>query len=346
MTLGVALLSFLSAAALSFVGTSLMRAIALRYGIADHPNERRVNTHPVPRAGGVAVAAAFVLVGAMLTYAATPLGIDGGHPLLTGGHVAALLIGTLLAALLGLLDDWFDLRARWQFATQLIVAVIPVAFGLRIAVLTNPFGANDLLLPDAVGLGITIFWVLGMQNAMNFIDGLDGLSGGIAAIAALTLAAIASPGTPLLAALCVALAGALVGFLRHNFHPASIYIGTSGILSVAYALATISLLGTAKVAAALLILGVPIIDAFFVITGRIAAGRSPFSPDNTHIHRRLLSAGLSHRAAVLVIYGVTAALSLGALLLTGSATLYAFAGLLLFLAGAILYLSRRGAEGR
>lgn len=346
MTLGVALLSFLAAALISLVGTAFVRTLALRYGIADHPNERRINTRPVPRAGGVAVAASFVVVGTMLVLAATPLGIAAGHVPLTNGGIAALLLGTLVAALLGLIDDRYDLRARWQLATQLGVALVPIAFGLRVAVLTNPFGSSDLLLPDALGLGVTIFWILGMQNAMNFIDGLDGLSGGIAAIAALTLAVIAAPNTPLLAALCVALAGALVGFLRHNFHPASIYIGTSGILSVAYALAAISLLGTAKVAAALLILGVPIIDAFFVIAGRIAAGRSPFSPDNTHIHRRLLDAGIGHRAAVLVIYAITVALSLAALLLTGSAALYAFAGVLLALGAAILYLSRRGEGGR
>lgn len=218
MTLGVALLAFAAAAALSLIGTSLMRAIALRYGIADHPNERRVNTQPVPRAGGVAVAIAFVAVGALLTLAAKPLGLAGGHPLIGASQLTALFLGTLVAAILGFLDDRLELRARWQFATQLIIALVPVAFGLRVAVLTNPFGSSDLLLPDAIGLGVTLFWFLGMQNAMNFIDGLDGLSGGIGAIAALTLAAIASPATPLLAALCVALAGALVGFLRHNFH--------------------------------------------------------------------------------------------------------------------------------
>ena len=191
---------------------------------------------------------------------------------------------------------------------------------------------------------MTIFWTLGMQNSMNFIDGLDGLSGGISLLAAVTLGLIALPTSPLLAALCFTLAGALVGFLRHNFHPASIYMGTSGILAVAYALAVLAILGTAKVAAALLILGVPIIDAFFVILGRILAGRSPYTPDKSHIHRRLLDNGFSHRSAVLVLYGVTALLSIGALLLTESATLYAFAGLLVVLGGVAVYLAR-GAEG-
>ncbi|MFZ9883755.1 MAG: MraY family glycosyltransferase, partial [Candidatus Limnocylindrus sp.] len=253
---------------------------------------------------------------------------------------AALLLGTLIAGVIGLIDDRYDLRARWQILGQLLIALIPIAFGLRIAFISNPLGAGDLLFPDAVALGVTIFWTLGMQNSMNFIDGLDGLSGGISLLAALTLGVIALPTSPLLAALSFTLAGALAGFLRFNFYPASIYMGTSGILAVAYALAVLALLGTAKVAAALLILGVPIIDALFVIVGRIAAGRSPYTPDESHIHRRLLSYGLSHRSAVLVLYALTAALSVLALLLTGSATLYAFMGLLVVLGAVIAYLSR------
>ncbi|MFZ9608899.1 MAG: MraY family glycosyltransferase, partial [Candidatus Limnocylindrus sp.] len=253
---------------------------------------------------------------------------------------AALLLGTLIAGVIGLIDDRYDLRARWQILGQLLIALIPIAFGLRIAFISNPLGAGDLLFPDAVALGVTIFWTIGMQNSMNFIDGLDGLSGGISLLAALTLGVIALPTSPLLAALSFTLAGALAGFLRFNFYPASIYMGTSGILAVAYALAVLALLGTAKVAAALLILGVPIIDALFVIVGRIAAGRSPYTPDESHIHRRLLSYGLSHRSAVLVLYALTAALSVLALLLTGSATLYAFMGLLVVLGAVIAYLSR------
>jgi UDP-GlcNAc:undecaprenyl-phosphate GlcNAc-1-phosphate transferase len=222
----------------------------------------------------------------------------------------------------------------------LLIALIPIAFGLRIAFISNPLGAGDLLFPDAIAFGVTIFWTLGMQNSMNFIDGLDGLSGGISLLAALTLGVIALPTSPLLAALSFTLVGALAGFLRFNFYPASIYMGTSGILAVAYALAVLALLGTAKVAAALLILGVPIVDALFVIVGRIAAGRSPYTPDESHIHRRLLSYGFSHRGSVLVLYALTAALSILALLLTGSATLYAFMGLLVVLGAAIAYLSR------
>ena len=319
-----------------------MRAIARKYNIADHPSERRINTKPVPRAGGLAVAGAFALIGTLLVIFSAQLGLSTGtgSAELTSDGAAALLLGTVIAGVIGLIDDRYDLRARWQIIGQFLIALIPIAFGLRIAFISNPFGAGDLLFPDAIALGVTIFWTLGMQNSMNFIDGLDGLSGGISLFAAVTLGVIALPTSPLLAALSFTLAGALAGFLRFNFYPASVYMGTSGILAVAYALAVLALLGTAKVAAALLILGVPIIDALFVIVGRIAAGRSPYTPDESHIHRRLLSYGFSHRGSVLVLYALTAALSILALLLTGSATLYAFMGLLVVLGGVVAYLSR------
>ena len=332
----------LVAALTAGMGTLAMRAIARKYNIADHPSERRINTKPVPRAGGLAVAGAFALIGTLLVIFSAQLGLSAGSGSaeLTSDGAAALLLGTVIAGVIGLIDDRYDLRARWQIIGQFLIALIPIAFGLRIAFISNPLGAGDLLFPDAIALGVTIFWTLGMQNSMNFIDGLDGLSGGISLFAAVTLGVIALPTSPLLAALSFTLAGALAGFLRFNFYPASIYMGTSGILAVAYALAVLALLGTAKVAAALLILGVPIIDALFVIVGRIAAGRSPYTPDESHIHRRLLSYGFSHRSSVLVLYALTAALSILALLLTGSATLYAFMGLLVVLGGVVAYLSR------
>lgn len=332
----------LVAALTAGIGTLAMRAIALKFNIADHPSERRINIKPVPRAGGLAVAGAFAMVGSLLVIFSRQLGLSAGtgSAELTSAGAAALLLGTTIAGVIGLIDDRYDLRARWQIIGQFLIALIPIAFGLRIAFISNPLGAGDLLFPDAIALGVTIFWTLGMQNSMNFIDGLDGLSGGISLFAAVTLGVIALPTSPLLAALSFTLAGALAGFLRFNFYPASIYMGTSGILAVAYALAVLALLGTAKVAAALLILGVPIVDALFVIVGRIAAGRSPYTPDESHIHRRLLSYGFSHRGSVLVLYALTAALSVLALLLTGSATLYAFMGLLVVLGGVIAYLSR------
>jgi UDP-GlcNAc:undecaprenyl-phosphate GlcNAc-1-phosphate transferase len=187
-----------------------------------------------------------------------------------------------------------------------------------------------------------------MINSINWIDGLDGLSSGVAIIAAVTLGLISLStrvNQPLIAVLCFVLAGALVGFLRWNFNPAKIFSGTSGVQFVGYTLAVLSILGTAKVAVALLVLGVPIIDTFWIIVRRLYQRRSPFTPDRQHIHHRLLDLGLSHRQTVLVIYGVCAALAVLALVLTGASLLYTF--LMVFIAaGLILFLPIRGDFGR
>ncbi len=176
-----------------------------------------------------------------------------------------------------------------------------------------------------------MLWIVGMINSINFIDGLDGLSSGIALIAALTLGLIsltAAIDQPYVAFLCFALAGALLGFLRWNFHPASIFAGTSGVLFVGYTLALLSILGTAKVAVALLVLGVPIIDTFWIIVRRLASRRSPFSPDRGHIHHRLLDLGLTHTQTVVLIYAMCAALAGLSFILSGTGQLYAFLGVL------------------
>jgi UDP-GlcNAc:undecaprenyl-phosphate GlcNAc-1-phosphate transferase len=182
-----------------------------------------------------------------------------------------------------------------------------------------------------------------MINSINFIDGLDGLSSGIALIAALTLGLISLTVTvsqPFIAVLCFALAGALLGFLRWNFHPATIFIGTSGVMFVGYTLAVLAILGTAKVAVALLVLGVPIIDTFWIIVRRLANGRSPFTPDRGHIHHRLLDLGLTHGQTVLVIYALCIVLALLSFLLSGTGQLYAFMGLALAFGLALFLFTR------
>jgi UDP-GlcNAc:undecaprenyl-phosphate GlcNAc-1-phosphate transferase len=150
---------------------------------------------------------------------------------------------------------------------------------------------------------------------------------------------------PFVALFCFILAGALAGFLRWNFHPASIFAGTSGIMLVGYCLAVLSILGTAKVAVALLVLGVPIIDAFWIIVRRLAARRSPFSPDRGHIHHRLLDLGLSHRASVLVIYGLCVLLAVLSLVLSVTGQMYAFMGLAMFFGLALLLIERLSDAG-
>jgi UDP-GlcNAc:undecaprenyl-phosphate GlcNAc-1-phosphate transferase len=185
-----------------------------------------------------------------------------------------------------------------------------------------------------------------MNNSINFIDGLDGLSTGISLIAALTLGVLSmttqvSGGQPFVAVLCVVLAGSLAGFLRYNFQPASIFQGTAGVMFMGYTLAILSILGTAKVAVAVLVLGVPIIDTFWVIVRRLSGGRSPFTPDRGHIHHRLLDLGLGHRGTVLLIYAICASLGLMSLLVSTATQVYAFLGALVGF-GVILFLLTRG----
>ncbi len=214
--------------------------------------------------------------------------------------------------------------------------------------INNPFGLDPIRFVEPFSVGFTVFWIVGMINSINWIDGLDGLSTGIALIASLTLGLLSlttQVSQPLVAVLCFALAGALAGFLRWNFYPARIFSGTSGVQFVGYTLAVLSILGSAKVAVALLVLGVPIIDTFWIIVHRISRGGSPFAPDRSHIHHRLLDLGLSHRDTVLAIYGICAALGVLAMLLTGVTQLYAFLGVFI-VSGLILFGPTRGAFQR
>ena len=261
--------------------------------------------------------------------------------------LAALLLGGAAAAGVGALDDFLDLRARWQLVGQVALAVFAVAAGIAVDFINNPFGPGVVSFTGVFAAGFTIFWIVGMINSINFIDGLDGLSSGIALIASVTLGLISlstQVRQPLVAVLCFALAGSLLGFLRWNLHPASIFSGTSGVQFVGYTLAVLSVLGTAKVAVALLVLGVPIIDTFWIIVRRLTQGRSPFSADRHHIHHRLLDLGLSHRQTVFVIYGICLALAVLALVLSGVNQLYAFLGIFLAF-GLVLFFPARGRSG-
>ena len=348
-SVGPILAVFVLAGLLAAVLTPMIRRVVLRYRVVDRPNARRVNTRPIPRAGGLAIAAAFLLIagGFVLLnerfgWVPTPLTLDPANFL-------ALFLGGAAAAALGGIDDLFDLRARWQLTGQVGLALIAVVLGIGIAVINNPFGDRDVIrFSEPFSVGFTIFWIVGMINSINWIDGLDGLSTGVALIASVTLGVLSlttQVSQPLVAVLCFALAGALAGFLRWNFHPAKIFSGTSGVQFVGYTLAVLSILGSAKVAVAVLVLGVPIIDTFWIIVRRVGRGGSPFAPDRSHIHHRLLDLGLSHRDTVLVIYGICASLGVLAMLLTGLTQFYAFLGVFI-VSGLILFAPTRGAFDR
>ncbi len=352
-----AILAALGLAALvSFLLTPLAIRFAPRLGAIDVPNdERRVHDRPIPRTGGLAVAIAFVGVGCGRHPGQRDLPFRPGDSALSERPRSSRCSwASAVGALIGYLDDRLQLRARWQFVGQFVLAGIALAGGIRIERLPNPFAEGPLyvfdttFLSEAAAVAVTTLWIVGMLNSVNFVDGLDGLLAGVALIAVTTLGVISlidptSP-QPLVAVLCALLAGSLLGFLPYNFHPARVFIGTAGVFAVGYALAVLSIMGTAKVAVALLVLGVPVIDTFWIIIRRVSEGRSPFDADRGHFHHRLLDLGLSHRQAVLMIYAICIVLAVLSLVLSGRGQISAF--LIVVLAGGlVLYVITRRARG-
>ena len=339
------LLAFAATTVASFLLTPLAIRFAPRIGAIDHPDaSRRVHVRPIPRTGGLAVATAFLGVGVAGLLANEVFHFAPALRTVRGPQVVALFSGVAVGAVLGYLDDRYQLRARWQLGGQLALAAICLVAGILIDNMVNPLGGEPIRFDGALAMAVTTLWVVGMINSVNFVDGLDGLLTGIALIAAVTLGIISLIDVqPFVAVLCALLAGALAGFLPYNFHPARVFIGTAGVFTVGYALAVLSIIGTAKVAVALLVLGVPIIDTFWIIIRRLAERRSPFSADRGHFHHRLLDLGLSHRQVVLLIYGLCLLLAVMSLLLSGRGQISAFL-MIVIVSGLVLYLITRRAR--
>ena len=307
--------------AVSALATPLVRMVAHRSGWLDVPTTRKVKTGAVPRLGGVAIGLAFYAA----FLAATIVG--GGPPDATPGAangMRPLLVGGALMLILGLVDDVLDLRARVKFVGQILIAAGVVLLGLVIDRVGTPFGTLEL---GPLAGPLTVVWIVAVVNAINLIDGLDGLASGVTltAAGALYLVALGQP-DPLPGLVLVALAGAVIGFLIYNFHPASIIMGDSGSMFLGFMLA-----GAAVVmshdpnrpfsgAVPLLALGLPILDTAFAVIRRARAGLPIFRADGEHIHHQLLVVGLSLRAAVIVLYAVSlafAALAVIAAVTTG-----------------------------
>jgi len=341
---GSTLLAFL----LAIVATPVVGAVARRLGLMDVPGGRRRHPEPIPRIGGLGIALAFGLA----VFAFWLVDRLNGHPFLIPEEVRTprftlTAMAAFLGLAVGLLDDALDLRARWQMLGYFAIAAIIVAAGIRIGFINDPRGDGLIQLAPPIAIGFTVFWIVGMNNALNFIDGLDGLAAGVAAIAAVALGATAllpAVNEPFVAWMNFTLAGAIAGFLVFNFPPAKVFLGTTGVAFVGTMLAVLSIFGTAKVAAALLVLGVPIIDTFYVILRRIVSRQAPFAPDRGHFHHKLLDVGLSHRQAVLLIYAITLGLGALAFVSSGRAQVYSFVGLLAVFGIAVLALSQRSAK--
>ncbi len=301
---------------ITLVLTPIVRRLCLRFGLVDEPGGRKVHVEPIPRLGGVAIFAGFMIAVALEAVGEHFFGWNGTI-FDTGQQVLGVIAGMVLMFVVGLIDDVFTLNPGPKFIGQVVAAIVVIASGVRIDFIGDPFGGGLFAL-GLLGIPITLLYIVGFTNVINLIDGLDGLAAGITAIAATTFFVIAAQTNRLVAAvLAVALIGACLGFLRYNFHPASIFMGDSGAMFLGFSLATISLLGVMKSVAAitlavpLLIIGVPIFDTASAIVRRIKHKRPIQEADKGHIHHRLLGQGFDQRQTVLIIYVWSAALAVG-----------------------------------
>jgi UDP-GlcNAc:undecaprenyl-phosphate GlcNAc-1-phosphate transferase len=316
--------------------TPVVGSIGKRCQIFDWPSECKVHGAPVPRIGGVAIYLGFHLpfIVCMCWAPALLRPLLAEHSLFWVGTAAALVF------FLGFCDDIRPLRPGTKLVVQAVAGIIAYVGGIRITELSLPW--NAAWSTGWMSLPITLLWFLLVINAINLIDGLDGLAAGLSLFSALTLLALNfMRGEEGVAIGLAALAGACLGFLRYNFNPATIFMGDSGSYFLGFVLAALSIQGSVKRQAAVTILipaialGLPILDTLVAPIRRLAAGRNLFAPDKEHLHHRLLCLGLSHRKAVLALYGATILLCVLALVMVEARGAHA-AGVLLLLATAFV----------
>lgn len=307
-------LTFLAALVAALIFIPLVKLLAKKTGAMDAPDARKVHKEPIPRIGGIGIYGAFMVSFIALTdFGAIPEEVSSG--------LIGLMIGATVLIVIGLIDDYTDLPAKVKLLGQIAAACIAViGFDVRIEFLTNPFG--DYLYTEFLAIPMTVFWMVGLTNTVNLIDGLDGLAAGVATLASMTIFIVALQDDVLVvASFTAALAGAAIGFLKYNFNPASIFMGDTGSMFLGYMLAGISVIGAVKSTATIalivpiLALGVPIMDTSFAIIRRYRGGVPIFKPDKGHLHHRLLDMGFTQRQAVLLMYVISAILGFSAVLL-------------------------------
>ncbi len=300
------LVAFLLSMNIVLWSTPVVKNFGLKSGYVDRPNERKVHQRPMVRLGGVSIfigtVTALLVVWALYGFERLPAQKEW--------EVLGVAVGGSAFFLIGLADDFLNLTPLSRLIMQLMVATMSWFMGVRIDFLSIPL--DGLIHVGWLSLPVTVIWLVGMANAINWIDGLDGLAAGVSGIAAVVMLIVTLFMDQLTAALIAAsLAGGALGFLRYNFNPAEIFMGDGGSYFMGFTLAGIAVIGLVKTTAITavvmpyLILAVPIVDMSAVIISRVKDGKSPFTADKSHLHHRLLKAGLSHRLTVLFIYALT-----------------------------------------
>lgn len=353
----IAIVAAIVSLLIAVIGTAVVRGIARRLGVLDAPvGDRKIHKVPTPLLGGIAVIAAFV-VGVLVAW-----------PSLVGGYLLPKhLIGVCVAAIIlgigGALDDKRNLPPHMQILFPLFACAVIVASGIGIPYISNPFGGTialdqlhiTLFTWNGLPYGITLFadlftcvWLLGMMYTTKFLDGLDGLVSGVSAIGMLiifVLSLLPSVFQPETATLALIGACAFIGFLFWNWNPAKIFLGESGSLFAGFILGVLAIISGAKIATALLIMGIPILDVLWVIGRRLFIEKhSPFRADRKHLHLRLLDAGLSQRTVVLMLYVFAAVFGVVALFTHAQEKLIALCVLLVVMLAMSFWIVRRNTQ--
>lgn len=303
------LIGFAAALIISALLIPFVKQFATKLGAVDNPKEaiRKIHKGIVARGGGLAIYMSFVVVCFALL---------NSFP---KQFIGLLLAGTMVL-LIGLIDDIKRLNPWIKLGVQILAAAIAaIGFGVTISTITNPLGSTIVLTEpninwmvlgidlsfNWIAVALAVFWLVGMTNTINFLDGIDGLSGGVSAIAGFVIFLLALSqrvNQPETALVSIILAGGCVGFLIYNFYPAKIFNGDSGAYFLGMTLGMLAIFSGAKLATAALVLGLPILDAVWAVIRRLVNRKSPFSADRGHLHYMFLDAGFSQRQAVLVIY--------------------------------------------
>ncbi|QSO48337.1 MraY family glycosyltransferase [Alicyclobacillus mengziensis] len=293
-------ISFATAFIFVYVSIPHIRKLAVRLGFVDRPNQRKIHKEPIPLLGGLPLYVGFLIAAGGF-----------GH---AGKTFWGIAVGGLLILLIGILDDYYKTRGRdfkaWpKFVMQIVAALVLVGFGVDINGVNLPISHSYFAFPAWLSVLTTVFWVVAITNMMNFLDGVDGLAAGISAISAMTLFFVALlKGQDSMAVFAVVLMGSALGFLRHNFHPARIFMGDAGATFLGYVLAAVAVEGAFKSATLVslvvpvLALGVPILDTVWVVVRRFRENRPIYVADKGHTFHMLMKSGLSQVQTVAFLY--------------------------------------------
>jgi UDP-GlcNAc:undecaprenyl-phosphate GlcNAc-1-phosphate transferase len=305
------LLAFAVALVIAYLMTPPVKDFAQRVGAMDVPKDaRRVHDHPIPRMGGIAIFLGFVISLILFVNMST--------------QVMGLLVGAVIIAVMGAVDDIVCLSPWAKLAGQCLAAFVAIRCGLVFDTISNPnvFAEETTIYIGYLSIPLTFVWIVGCTNAMNLIDGLDGLACGVAAISSTSMLIVSLiVAEPVVSVILAALTGACLGFMPYNVNPAKIFMGDVGSQLLGFVLATASIMGLFKLHAIftffvpLLSLALPLTDTVFAFCRRISHGQSPFHADKGHFHHRLLAMGLTQKQAVIVLYTVSAVMGLLAIIL-------------------------------